>query len=145
MHNYHLYYALGRSLPYQDKAVDYALSRPTGIDSACIDVDLVDLLVHAHDATDYRRDEIRGWLREKLSALLGFQNADGGFADEMSGVRRQDGWVRGYEEPQGISNTFSTWFRWIAIAMIADLLFPGLHDWHFRRMIGIGYRKERRP
>jgi hypothetical protein len=144
MHNYHLYYALGRTLPYQDKAVDYALSRPTGIDSACIDVDLVDLLVHAHDLIDHRRDEISTWLREKLSALLAFQNADGGFSDEVFGVRRQDGWVRGYEEPQGISNTFSTLFRWIAIAMIADLLFPGLREWQFRRMIGIGYRKERR-
>ncbi len=143
MHNYHLFYALGRTLPYQDKAVDYALSRPTGIDSACIDVDLVDLLVHAHGMIDHRRDEIRDWLREKLAALLAFQNADGGFSDEVFGVRRQDGWVRGYEEPQGISNTFATWFRWIAIAMIADVLFPGLHPWHFREMIGIGYRKER--
>ena len=26
MHNFHLWYALGRTLPYQDRAVDYALS-----------------------------------------------------------------------------------------------------------------------
>jgi hypothetical protein len=48
--------------------------------------------------------------------------------------------VRGYEEPQGLSNTFATWFRWIAIAMIADLLWPGRWPWRFRGMVGIGYR-----
>jgi hypothetical protein len=48
--------------------------------------------------------------------------------------------VRGYEEPQGLSNTFATWFRWIAIAMIADALQPDRRTWNFRRMIGIGYR-----
>jgi hypothetical protein len=143
MHNFHLWYATHRPLPYQDKAVDYALARPTEIDSACIDVDLVDLLVHAHMLIDHRRAETVGWLRAKLTALLDFQNADGGFADERAGIRRQDGWVRGYEEPQGISNTFATWFRWIAIAMIADLLEPGWRRWNFRRMIGIGYRMER--
>jgi hypothetical protein len=80
------------------------------------------------------------WLRRKLLALLDFQNDDGGFCDELQGVRRQDGWVGGYSEPQGLSNTFATWFRWIAIAMIADVLWPGLYPWKFRRMIGIGYR-----
>ena len=140
MHNFHLWYATGRILPRQDRAADYALSRPTEIDSACIDVDLVDLLVHAHMLTQHRRGEIRDWLRRKLSALLDFQAADGGFADETQGVRRLDGWVRGYEEPQGVPNTFATWFRWIAIAMIADLLWPGWRLWRFRRMIGIGYR-----
>ncbi|MBV9735227.1 MAG: hypothetical protein JO209_04910 [Acidisphaera sp.] len=140
VHNFHLYYATGRPIPYHDRAVDYALSRPTGIDSACIDVDLVDLLVHAHVLLDHRRADIRGWLRRKLAALLEFQSPDGGFADEHEGVRRQDGWVRGYTEPQGLSNTFAAWFRWIAIAMAADLLWPGWRPWHFRRMIGIGYR-----
>jgi len=72
--------------------------------------------------------------------LLNFQNEDGGFADEAAGIRRQDGWVRGYAEPQGISNTFSTWFRWIAIAMCADVLWPGRWNWRFRRMVGVGYR-----
>ena len=91
---------------------------------------------------DYRRGEIASWLREKLSALLDFQAENGGFADEREGIRRQDGWVGGYEEKQGQSNTFSTWFRWIAIAMIADLLWPGWRRWNFRRMIGIGYRME---
>jgi hypothetical protein len=143
MHNFHLWYATGRTLPGQDRAVDYVLSRSTAIDSACIDVDLVDLLVHAQDRMDYRRDEIHTWLRGKLEALLAFQNDDGGFADERTGIRHQDGWVRGYAEAQGISNTFSTWFRWIAIAMIADILWPGLQEWRLRYMVGVGYRGRR--
>ena len=143
MHNYHLWYALGRPLLYQDKAIDWSLAQPPVIDSACIDVDLVDLLVHGHGLLDHRRGEIEAWLRALLPKLLDFQNADGGFADTREGVRRQDGWVRGYEEPQGLSNTFATWFRWIAIAMIDDCLWPGRRAWHFRRMVGIGYRKAR--
>jgi hypothetical protein len=140
MHNFHLWYATGRALPAQDRAVDYVLGCATAIDSACIDVDAVDLLVHAYDRIDYRRPEIESWLAGKLTALLDFQNADGGFADTRTGLRRQDGWVGGYAEPQGISNTFATWFRWIAIAMAADVLWPGRWNWRFRRMIGIGYR-----
>ena len=147
MHNYHLWYATGRPLPFQDKAVDYCLSQPPKVHSACIDVDLVDLMVHAHAQADYRRAEIRGWLRRLLPELLAFQNADGGFADVRDGpgvpARRQDGWVLGYAEPQGLSNTFATWFRWVAIAMIAACLWPdwcaGKGRWRFRRMVGIGY------
>ncbi len=142
MHNFHLWYATGRPLPFQDKAVDYCLTLPPAIDSACIDVDAVDVLVHGHAMLGYRRDEIERWCLALLEALLEFQNADGGFADVSAGVRRQDGWVRGYEEPQGLSNTFATWFRWIAIAMIADLLWPGRQAWRFRSMVGIGYRQE---
>jgi phage protein U len=143
MHNFHLYYECNRHLPYQDRAIDYALSQAPHIVSACIDVDLVDLLVHGHDCLDYRRSDIAQWLRALLPHLLAFQNPDGGFCDEQTGTRRQDGWVNGYQEPQGLSNTFATWFRLIAIAMIADCLWPQWLRWNFRRMIGIGYRKAR--
>jgi hypothetical protein len=147
MHNYHLWYATARPLPYQARAIDYALSRPPAVHSACIDVDLVDLLVHGHACLDYRRAEIEQWLRALLSQLLRIQRSDGGFPDELaqadSPPRRQDGWVRGYTEPQGISNTFSTWFRWIAIAMAARCLWPAWRafegGWRFRRMVGIGF------
>jgi hypothetical protein len=140
MHNFHLWYETGRPLPFHDRAVDYVLTLPPRVHSACIDVDAVDLLIHAWHFIDYRRSEIEDWLKRLLPALLAEQNADGGFCDVRSGVRRQDGWVRGYEEPQGLSNTFATWFRWIAIAMIADVFWPGRWNWRFRRMIGIGYR-----
>ncbi len=151
MHNYHLWYATGRVLAYQDKAVDYCLTQPARVHSACIDVDLVDLMVHAYRQIDHRRGDIQQWLRALLQQLLAFQNPDGGFADEREGPglapRRQDGWVLGYAEPQGLSNTFATWFRWIAIAMIADCLWPGwapfVGGWKFRRMVGIGYCQPR--
>lgn len=147
MHNFHLWYAMGRPLPFHDRAIDFALTCPPDVDSACIDVDLVDLLVHGLDRVDHRRDEVRRWLRTLLPRLLAFQNPDGGFADVPEGTRRLDGWVGGYEEPQGLSNTFATWFRWIAIAMIADVLWPGWRAWRFRSSVGIGYRgpRESRP
>ncbi len=141
MHNFHLWYAESRPLPYQDRAVDYVLSRPTDWHSACIDVDEVDLLVHAADASAYRRAEIDHWLRCKLAALLARQNPDGGFADTFDHPWRQDGWLAGPVEPAGSSTTFATWFRWIAIAMIDDHLWPERRRWNFRKMIGIGYRK----
>jgi hypothetical protein len=140
MHNFHIWYHEKRPLEGQDKAVDYCLTLPPVIDSACIDVDSVDVLVHGWRLLDHRKAEIVTWLATMLDALLAFQNDDGGFCDVRDGTRRQDGWVKGYEEPQGHSNTFATWFRWIAIAMIADVLWPGRWNWRFRRMIGIGYR-----
>ncbi|MCA3644660.1 MAG: hypothetical protein IOC63_22975 [Methylobacterium sp.] len=140
MHNFHLWYHEGRALEGQENAVDYCLSLPPKIDSACIDVDAVDVLIHGWRLLDYRRSDIEAWLAAILPELLAFQNPDGGFCDMRAGVRRQDGWVKGYEEPQGLSNTFATWFRWIAIAMIADVLWPKRRGWSFRRMIGIGYR-----
>lgn len=141
MHNFHLWYATGRKLPYQERAIDYVLSLPPEPDSACIDVDAVDLLVHGIMLSGHRAAECRDWCAALLPRLLDWQDSDGGFCDVREGVRRQDGWVRGYEEPQGRSNTFATWFRWIAIAMIADLLWPGRWPWRFRGMVGIGYRR----
>lgn len=140
MHNFHLWYHEGQIPVAFELAVDYCLSLPPVVDSACIDVDAVDVLVHGLRLLDYRRTDIERWFLQLLPALLDFQNPDGGFADIQTGTRRQDGWVNGYEEPQGLSNTFATWFRWIAIAMIADALWPGRWKWRFRRMIGIGYR-----
>ena len=145
VHNYHLWYRRGRPLPFHNKAIDYALAQPPAVHSACIDVDLVDLLVHGARLTDHRRDEIADWLTRLLAGLLDVQNPDGGFCDERDGVRRQDGWVGGYAEPHGISNTFATWFRWIAIAMIAEHLWPGWRKWRFRRSMGIGYRINSKP
>ncbi len=53
--------------------------------------------------------------------------------------RQLAGWVGGYREPQGLSNTFATYFRAIAIAMIVTALAPGGARFRFRRTIGIGY------
>ena len=143
MHNFHLYYAMNRPLPYHDRATDYVLGRPTTWHSACIDVDEVDVLIHAAPALPDRQAHIDRWLRAKLRALLDNQNSDGGFADTFHTGWRQDGWIGGYETAPGASTTFATWFRWIAIAMIDDHLWPGRRRWNFRSMIGIGYRKPR--
>ncbi|WP_319529810.1 hypothetical protein [uncultured Cohaesibacter sp.] len=141
MHNYHLWYALDRPLPYQHRAVDYVLGLKPDWHSACIDVDTVDLLIHAQQASGYRKDEVDQWLRLKLEAILEQQKPDGGFADTNHSIWRQDGWIGGYFDWPGVSTSFATWFRWIAIAMIDDHLWPGRRPWRFRSMIGIGYRK----
>jgi len=138
-HNYHLFFALGRPVPHLERAVDFCLTRPPQVVSACIDADLVDILANAAFLSDYRRGEIRSWLAELGAALLAFQNEDGGFADQSEGTRKFDGWVAGYAEPQGISCAFATFFRWIALAMIARVLDPGDRSWGFRRMVGLGY------
>ena len=141
MHSFHLWYIRDRPLPYQREAMDYALTLPHEPISACLDVDAVDLLFHGVRMTGHRSADVRPWMTAKLSTLLESQLSDGGFADVDEGELRFDGWVRGYCEPQGQSNTFATWFRWIAIAMMAEYLWPGWRAWLFRRMIGIGYAK----
>ena len=143
MHNYHLWYATGRPLPYQDRAVAYCLSLPPAVHSACIDVDIIDVLVHGLDRRVAPVATTRQWLETWLDAILADQNPDGGFCDVRTGLRRQDGWVNGYSEPQGLSNTFATWFRWIGIAMAADVLWPSRWPWQFRTGVGIGYRWRR--
>jgi hypothetical protein len=142
MHIFHLWYIRSRPLPHFHAAIDYTLTLPADRDmGACIDVDAVDLLYHGALLTGHRTAEIERWLRKRLDLLLSAQRPNGGFADQEVGELRFDGWVGGYSEPQGGSNTFATWFRWIAIAMIAQRLWPGWRDWHFRRMIGIGYAR----
>lgn len=138
-HNFHLFYYLNEEIDHFNQSVSRCLEQPIAIQSACIDVDIVDILAHGAQRFPERRDEIEFWLRGMLTHLLSFQNNDGGFADTLLGERRFDGWVQGYREPQGISNTFATWFRWIAIAMIAETLWPDWQQWNFRTNIGIGY------
>lgn len=140
-HNFHIFFNLGRDIPYFDKSIDYCLTLPTMSVSACLDVDPIDILAHGYRLTNHRQEEVEAWLRAKLIGMLEYQSADGGFPDVSQGVRRLDGWVRGYEEPQGISNSFATYFRLIGIGMIASVLWPGWRRWKFRRMIGIGYFK----
>ncbi len=138
-HNFHIYYALDRPVPHSAAIIDYCLSLSPAASTACLDVDPVDILCAFHNRVDHRRDEIHHWLTAKLTALLAIQNPDGGFADAAAGILRLDGWTGGYAEDQGNSNTFATWFRVIAIAMIARTLWPTWRQWTFRRTIGIGY------
>ena len=136
-HNYHIFYHENLPIPMYRQVIDYLLTRSTEIETACIDVDEVDVLCN-FIKYGYRTEEIKEWLIKKLESLLLFQNADGGFADQRSGLRTFDGWTK-YREPQGVSNAFGTWFRLIAIGMIAVTLFGDKDNWRFRKTIGIGY------
>ena len=138
-HNFHLFYKLNKPVPRYRRIIDHCLSIPNDISSACIDVDIADILAHFM-AYGYRTEEIRAYLSKKMDDLLGIQQEDGGFYDVTSGVRLFDGWSV-YQEPQGLSNCFATWFRMIAIGFCAEVLYPGAFAWRFRQGIGIGYRK----
>ena len=136
-HNYHLYYYYDTPVPQYRAVVDYILTRPTAADSACIDVDEMDVLFHFYKY-GYREQDIREWIIKKLESLLALQREDGGFPDTQFGEWMFDGWSN-YREPQGISNCFATWFRLIAIGMADVLLYGRTDRWAFRRTIGIGY------
>lgn len=138
-HNFHIFYYYNLPIAKYKTIIDYILSRSVNIDSACIDVDEMDVMFH-FIKYGYRTEEIKKWVIEKADNILNFQNTDGGFADAAVGTgnRQFDGWKK-YNEPQGLSNCFATWFRLIAIGM-ADIMINGnSSDWHFRRSIGIGY------
>ncbi|MBI5116224.1 hypothetical protein HZA56_07090 [Candidatus Poribacteria bacterium] len=137
-HNFHLYYYLNRPVRYIERIVDHCLSFVSdGAMSACVDIDVVDILANMR-RYGYRTADIEGGLEEKLADLLEFQNPDGGFPDVCEGDRRFDGWNR-YIEPQGLSNTFATWFRSATIGMICEIIMPNAFPWHFRNTIGMGY------
>lgn len=139
-HNYHIYFMLNEPIKYYKEIIDYCINFSNqGVLSACLDIDVVDILVNMLKY-GYKEKEIKETLKNKLEWLLEFQNEDGGFCDVKDGIRRMDGWVRGYWEPQGESNDFATWFRMATIGMCAVVLFPEMKDeWHFRNTIGIGY------
>jgi hypothetical protein len=140
---FQLYHATRRALPFQNKAVDFALSlSPPKVHGAAVDLALVSLLVHAASLSEHRRAAIDQWLAKMLDTLLDYQNQDGGFPDARTGVWRQDGWLKGYEEKQGASNITAAFQRWQAIALIADRLWPGWKVWGFRRTAGPGFRAE---
>lgn len=146
-HNYHIYTYFNLPIKHYEQIVDYCIDFTNkGVNSACLDVDVVDILCNMLPY-DYRKQDILDALERKIIDLLGFQNSDGGFCDVREGIRRQDGWVGGYWEPQGISNTFATWFRWITIGMAMCCLFPEeKNNWTFRNTIGIGFfNKEYSP
>lgn len=139
-HNYHIYTYFDLPIKYHENIIDYCIEFANkGLTSACLDVDVIDILCNMI-GFGYRVFDIKNTLEQKVIELLDFQNEDGGFCDLREGIRRQDGWVAGYFEPQGLSNTFATWFRWVTIAMSMCCLFEEQKDlWNFRNTIGIGY------
>jgi hypothetical protein len=135
-HNLHIYYYLGRAAPRPTKIVDSCLRQGyLGIRSACVDIDMVDILVnfrHHH----YRREKIDLILRRYLEELLQIQNADGGFSDTYVTPEK----LYGLTTANGVSVTWVTWFRLTTIGMIACSLFPEERlRWRFRSTMGSGY------
>lgn len=135
-HNLHLYYYLGRDVPNAPRIIDSCLSLGyLGVDSACFDLDVVDILTHLR-GTGHRRQEIDHRLLCYLIELLQVQNADGGFCDNYVTPHRTFGHVT----PAGRSVTWVTWFRLATIGMIAWTLWPEQRGrWWFRTTLGSGY------
>lgn len=138
-HNYHIYYYYNLPVPNYKNIVDHCLNMiKDSVSSACLDIDVSDVLCH-FIKYGYRTEEIKEYLQAKLNQILDYQNEDGGFSDVDEGIRKFDGW-NVYEEPQGISNCFATWFRCASVGMIACCLYPETKEsWHFAQDIGIGY------
>jgi hypothetical protein len=135
-HTLHLYYHTGRPVPRAEAIVESCLRLGyPGISSACIDLDVIELLCNLR-GSGYRRPEIDRTLSRYLIELLQVQNADGGFCDNYVTPHR----LYGHTTPAGRSVTWVTWFRLTAIGMIACTF--GEDDganWWFRDTVGSGY------
>lgn len=137
-HNAHCYYYLGMEVPRAKRVIDSCLRlRNLGVTSACVDLDMVDLLSHLRRC-DYRRREVDQVLLRYLVELLQVQNPDGGFCDNYITPQR----TFGLATPAGISVTWVTWFRLATIGMSACALLPQERGrWWFRNTIGSGYAR----
>ncbi len=137
-HNLHLYYYLDRPVPRANRIIDSCLRLGyLGVDSACVDIDVVDILSHLR-WIGHRVREIDSVLERYLLELLPLQNADGGFGDNYVTPQTTYGLVT----PLGVSTTWTTYFRLATLGMVACTLLPdqGEH-WAFRNTIGMGYFK----
>lgn len=135
-HNLHIYYFLNREVPNATAIIDSCLRLGyLGVRSACVDLDMVDILTNLRRYC-YGVTEIDRVLRRYLMELLDVQNADGGFCDNYVTSHLH----YGLRTPAGISVTWTTWFRLATIGMIVCTLFPEQRPyWHFRRTLGSGY------
>ncbi|HSE21517.1 MAG TPA: hypothetical protein VLB68_07645 [Pyrinomonadaceae bacterium] len=135
-HYLHVYYYLNRDVPNPEAIIDSCLRLGyLGVQSACVDLDMVDILTNLRRYS-YRIAEINRILRRYLVELLDVQRSDGGFCDNY--VTRH--LYYGQTTPAGISVTWTTWFRLAAIGMIVCALFPEQQSrWHFRNTLGSGY------
>ncbi len=135
-HNLHLYYYLGRPVPGAERIVDSCLRLGyQGVSSACMDIDVVDILSHLR-CVGYRVKEIDSVLERYFLELLPLQNADGGFGDNYVTPQVTYGLVT----PSRVSTTWTTYFRLATLGMIARTLFPEQGErWTFRNTLGMGY------
>jgi hypothetical protein len=135
-HVLHIYYVLGRNVPRAERIVESCLQLGyPGVVSACLDIDMVDILTHLR-RYGHRVDAIDNVLERLLVELLQVQNPDGGFGDNYVTPHR----LYGHVSPPDASVTWTTWFRLTTIGMIASTLLPEERGrWMFRDTIGSGY------
>ena len=135
-HNLHIYYLLEREVPRPIAIVDSCLRLGyLGIRSACLDIDLVDILVNFR-RYGHRVEEIDGILARYLVELLQIQQPDGGFCDDYVTPSNLFGCVTGAD----VAVTWTTWFRLATIGMLVCALRPqDTERWVFRDTIGMGY------
>ena len=135
-HNLHIYHSLGRPIPRAQRIVDSCLRLGyLGVGSACVDIDVVDILSHLRPL-GHRVREIDSVLERYLLELLPLQNVDGGFGDNYVTPQTTYGLVT----PTGVSTTWTTYFRLATLGMITCTLFPDQCDrWTFRNTLGMGY------
>lgn len=135
-HNLHIYYLLEREAPRPTVIVDSCLRLGyVGIRSACLDIDVVDVLVNFR-RYGHRVDEIDQILGKYLVELLQVQQPDGGFCDNYVTPSELYGAVTGVN----VSLTWTTCFRLATIGMLVCVFRPQDRDqWVFRDTIGMGY------
>ncbi len=135
-HNLHIYYLLEREVPRPTTIVDSCLRLGyMGIRSACLDIDLVDVLANFR-RYGHRVEEIDRILSRYLVELLQVQQPNGGFCDDYV----TPGNLFGCVTAPDVAVTWTTWFRLATIGMLVCALRPQDGDqWVFRDTIGMGY------
>jgi hypothetical protein len=152
-HQLLLYYYLDKSVKSSKQLVDVVLGlqhpdggfRPMGGGGACEDVDAVDILVNAYKREGYRRRDILMALMMCGEAVLRLQGEDGGFPYNCKGRFSHMGIPSTCCHP-GISTSFSTWFRVHTLALIQQVVGPGVFieggPLEFSDSISMGWHKD---
>ena len=153
---------------------DHGLFSEYSVGQTCLDYDALDLLAKASLATDYRAHEVRNATARASEILLELRNTDGGFAHSKESIQyfdrgRKAKILRSLKLSQFIpeparvpatgdyhvcwrylscntaeSNAFSTWFRFLALALANQYnwLNSGLMNaLTFRRLPFLGHHK----
>jgi hypothetical protein len=149
-HLWNLYFYDQKSISFIEKAIDHILLTQNELggfgvqinSSACEDIDSIDPLCRFVQMTDYRKEDIFESLDKAWRWVWSNQMQDGGFV-----FRRIESFK--YDHPlmtsdKDVSNLFATWFRFLSIAYMQQVLksdvlkstqfhwiqCPGYQFWH---------------
>jgi hypothetical protein len=139
-HEYILYAYEGRPIPKLENVIDATLSLQNpgggfgcdGKSGACEDIDAAFIFANAYYMTEYRREDIHRSMAAVLPAILDHQNPDGGFV-YLRGKPYQYG-VEQMSSDADQSCMFPTWFRFLSLAVIGQILTDqevGEFSWRF--------------